>query len=185
MRPTHKIDDATCGSLVKPGSQRSGRTKLNCTTRPSYATATVAKRVHWSRASASRLDWLCETGARRVLCIKNATDICTCISTSVFGSVQFVRWERASTGCVLYTDVDGVVVDVLEDAGVVVDLSLEEAWRRRRRAQRRVGRLQVETRRRAHCCRLPGLLSDALLDRGDSFTLPTDTTHKPLNNRFT
>jgi len=49
------------------------------------------------------------------------------------------------------THIDGVVVDVLEYAGVVVDLSLEESWWRRCRTHGRVGRLQVEAGRRTHC----------------------------------
>jgi len=47
--------------LLKRCSQPTNWTELNCTNRPSYAT--VAPRVHWSRASASRLDWLSETRA--------------------------------------------------------------------------------------------------------------------------
>ena len=49
-----------------------------------------------------------------------------------------------------WTDVDGVVVNVFEHAGVVVDLSLEEPRRRRWRTVSRVGRLQVETGRSTH-----------------------------------
>ena len=48
------------------------------------------------------------------------------------------------------TYIDGVVVDVLEYTGVVVNLSLEESWWRRCWTLGRVGRLQVETGRRAH-----------------------------------
>jgi len=51
----------------------------------------------------------------------------------------------------VHTYIDCVVVNVLEYTGVVVDLSLEESWCSRRRTQSRVGWLQVETRRRAHC----------------------------------
>lgn len=48
------------------------------------------------------------------------------------------------------TYIDGVVVDVLEYAGVIVDLSLEVSWWRRRWTLGRVSRLQVETARRTH-----------------------------------
>jgi len=58
----------------------------------------------------------------------------------------------------MMTYIDGVVVDVLENAGVVVDLSLEESWWGRSRTLGRVSRLQVETGRRAHL-QLPSRLT--------------------------
>ena len=70
------------------------------------------------------------------------------------------------------THIDGVVVDVLEYAGVVVDLSLEESWWRWRWTLGRIGRLQVETGRRAHSLRQsPLAISHSSMLSALSFTL--------------